>query len=274
MSLLLQISDTHFGTEQAAVVEALVHLAQAQKPDLLVLSGDITQRARRAQFHAARVFVDRLRVPARLAIPGNHDIALFNLAARLFAPYANHLRAFGPELEPQFESSDLLVLTLNTTRRWRHTDGEVSPQQVERVARRLEGAHATQLRIVVVHQPVAVTGPDDAHNLLHGRERAVRRWAQAGCDLILGGHIHLPFVLPLSRCYPSLAREVWAVQAGTAVSRRVRGNAPNSINLVRHAAFARRCEIERWDFDAQRQSFECAHVERVDGGAGTIVDGH
>lgn len=263
MSLLLQISDTHFGTEQAPVVEALVRLARAQAPDVVVLSGDITQRARTSQFRDARAFLDRLAAPALLVIPGNHDIALFNLAARFFAPYAGHLRVFGPELEPQFESSDLLVLALNTTRPWRHTDGEVSAEQIERVARRLGAAGAGQLRIVVVHQPVAVTQASDEENLLHGREAAVRRWAAAGCDLILGGHIHLPFVMPLSERYPALAREMWAVQAGTAVSRRVRGDAPNSVNLIRNGATRRGCRIERWDYSAGQQAFECAHALEV-----------
>lgn len=267
MSVLLQISDTHFGTEQAPVVEALVRLAHEQAPDVVVLSGDITQRARAAQFQAARHFTTRLRAPALLAIPGNHDIALYNLAARFLAPHALHLHFFGPELEPRFEADDLLVLALNTTRRWRHIDGEVSAAQVERVAERLAAATPTQLRIVVVHQPVAVPGPEDECNLLHGRERAVRRWAEAGCDLVLGGHIHLPFVLPLSARYAGLAREMWAVQAGTAVSHRVRGAVPNSVNLIRHAGRARHCRIERWDFDAARQAFACASVHELDAAA-------
>ena len=89
MSVLLQISDTHFGTEQPQVVEALVALAAQQRPDVVVLSGDITQRARPAQFLAAKAFVDRLGAPV-LAIPGNHDIALFDLWARLTGPYARY----------------------------------------------------------------------------------------------------------------------------------------------------------------------------------------
>lgn len=97
-TLLLQLSDTHFGTERPAVVAALEALVAARRPDALLLTGDITQRARRAQFDAARAFVRRLGVPAVLAVPGNHDIPLFNLAARLAWPYAGFRRAFGPEL--------------------------------------------------------------------------------------------------------------------------------------------------------------------------------
>ena len=97
--MLLHISDPHIGTEQPRVVDALERLAHAQRPELVVLSGDITQRARRSQFRDARRLVDRLEAPRTLAIPGNHDIPLFNIAARLFAPYANFVRQFGPELD-------------------------------------------------------------------------------------------------------------------------------------------------------------------------------
>ncbi len=154
MSILLQISDTHFGTEQPAVVEALVALVRAQRPDVMVLSGDITQRARPAQFRAARAFTDRLGVPL-LAVPGNHDLPLFDLWARLRNPYERFIVAFGDDLEPVHSSSDLMVVCVNTTRARRHKDGEVSPQQIERVARLIEGAQVGQLRVVVVHQPAA-----------------------------------------------------------------------------------------------------------------------
>ena len=282
MTLLLQVSDPHFGTERAAVVEALERFVHEQRPDVLLLSGDITQRATTAQFDTARAFVARLRVPAVLAIPGNHDIPLFNLAARLFAPYARYRRAFGEALEPTFENDDVRVLTLNTTRWYRHENGAVSAAQIERVAQRLEGAAAAQWRIVVVHQPVAVTRHEDRSNLLGGHEAALRRWAAAGADLVVGGHIHLPFVLPLRERWPELVRPMWAVQAGTAVSDRVRADAGNSVNVIRVGAAAgdaawacasdaakrapRRCTVERWDYSAALQRFERVAVHRLEGG--------
>ncbi len=257
MTLLLHLSDPHFGTERAPVVEALVRFARDHRPDLLVLSGDITQRARRGQFRAARRFVDRLGIRDTLVIPGNHDIPLFNLAARLFAPYANHCREFGHALEPVYESDQLLVIALNTSRRYRHKHGEVSAAQIERVAARLERATATQLRVVVTHHPVCITRTEDEVNLLRGHAEAVRRWARAGADLVLGGHIHLPFVRALHELDPGLASEVWAAQAGTAVSSRVRRDAPNSINLVRWTPrrAGRSCLVQRWDYDCAAQDF-------------------
>ncbi|NUZ07255.1 metallophosphoesterase family protein [Piscinibacter koreensis] len=263
MTLLLQISDPHFGTEKEHVVEALVELTHRERPDVLILSGDITQRATREQFDAARRFVDRLKVPAMLAIPGNHDLPLFNLGKRLVAPYAEYRRAFGGELEPVYESDELLVIALNTTRPWRHKDGEVSREQVDRVARRLEQATRAQLRIVVTHQPIAVTREEDEPDVLHGNQRALRRWAMSGVDLILGGHIHLPFIVRLHERALTDGSPAYVVQAGTAVSSRLRHNTCNSVNLVRHSPSEspRRCEVERWDYSGDRGRFERVVIE-------------
>lgn len=273
MSVLLHLSDTHFGTEQAPVIEALVALAQRLRPDLVVLSGDITQRARPAQFKAARAFVDRLGAPW-LAIPGNHDISLLDPLTRLLRPYARFRAAFGPDLEPCHESAELLVLGVKTTRRRRHKHGEVSSAQIERVASRLRSAREEQLRVVVVHQPVAVPTAAEEANLLRGSLPARLAWAEAGADLVLGGHIHLPFVMPL----PGTARAAWAVQAGTAVSSRVRHGVPHSVNVVRWERDAgrprsgdsacegrggRRIAVEQWDYSEAAQDFVQAAITRL-----------
>lgn len=260
MTVLLQVSDPHFGTERSTVVDALTALARQQRPDLVVLSGDITQRARPAQFHAARAFTDHLGAPV-LAVPGNHDIPLFNLWTRLRHPYARYAAAFGTDLDPVHRSQGLLVVGVNTTRAWRHKDGEISPPQVERVAALLKGATAAQLRIVVVHQPIAVTRDDDLPNRLHGHEAALQRWATSGADLVMGGHIHLPYVMALK----GLARPMWAVQAGTAVSTRVRPGVPNSVNLLRwgQGSAAGLCEIEQWDFGDEAGAFIRTTVSEV-----------
>ena len=259
------MSDPHFGTEQPEVMRALAALVRAERPSALVLSGDITQRATRAQFARARAFVDSLAVPRLLAIPGNHDIPLFALSTRLLAPYARYRSAFGQALEPVVDSPDFLVVGVNTTRWYRHENGAASPQQAERVARRLAQGTARQLRIVVVHQPVAITREEDRKNLLVGREEAVRIWAQAGADLVLGGHIHLPFVVPLHETAGVLARRMWCVQAGTAVSTRLRAGAPNSVNLIRFEGEAgeRRCTVEQWDCAAGGAPFRRARVHTL-----------
>lgn len=272
MSVLLQISDTHFGTEQPLVVEAVVALAAAQRPDVVVLSGDITQRARPAQFRAAKTFVDRLGATV-LAVPGNHDIALFDLWARLTRPYARYTKVFGTTLEPVYSSPDLLVIGVNTTRGWRHKHGEVSSAQIDRVASLLTAASPQQLRLVVVHQPAAVAQAEERSNLLRGHQAALQVWSAAGADLVLGGHIHLPYVLGLD----GLARRLWVLQAGTAVSSRTRPEVPNSVNVLRWGAasgaagdpvqsepeMGKHCVIEQWDFARYDQVFVRTAVTHV-----------
>ncbi|MEK6346558.1 MAG: metallophosphoesterase [Burkholderia sp.] len=254
MTTLLQISDPHFGAERPDTVEALVRLATQLQPALIAMSGDLTQRARRRQFDAARAFVSRLAPLPVLAIPGNHDIPLFDLVARWRRPYANYRRAFGAVLEPAFDTPALLVLGVNTTRAARHTAGEISAAQAERVAQRLERAQPAQLRVALVHQPIVAADPADRHDLLHGREAALRRWAEAGVDLVLGGHTHLPGIWPVA----GLARPVYGVQGGTAVSHRLRDGVPNSVNRIDYQLGpdgARRAIVTRYDYDDARTEF-------------------
>ena len=250
MKKLLHISDPHFGTEQPPVVEALVELVRRQQPDALVLSGDITQRARAVEFARARAFCERLAIPHQLFLPGNHDIPLFDIHQRLVHPYGRYLREFGPEVETLLQTPWLQATGVKTTRRWRHKNGEVSAPQIERVVEHLQRADAAQLRIVVVHQPVYVPRPQDEHDRLRGWEPAVRAWAAAGADVVLGGHIHLPYACDLSATVSHLGRRLWCVQAGTALSSRVRHEAPNSVNLLSHdpASLPLQCRLERWDY--------------------------
>lgn len=250
MKKLLHISDPHFGTEQPPVVEALVELVRQQQPDALVLSGDITQRATPAQFAQARAFCERLAIPLQLFLPGNHDIPLLDIYQRLVRPYGRYLHEFGPDVETRIQTPWLQVTGVKTTRRWLHKDGEVSAPQIERVVEHLRRADAAQLRIVVVHQPVYVLRPQDEHDRLRGWEPAVRAWAAAGADVVLGGHIHLPYAGELSATVSGLSRRLWCVQAGTAVSSRVRHEAPNSVNLLSYDTASRplQCRLERWDY--------------------------
>lgn len=242
--VLLHLSDLHFGTEQPAVVQALLAVAQRLAPEAIIVSGDVTQRARAGQFAAARAFFEALPAVPLLIVPGNHDIALFNLAERLLRPYAAYTQAFGRwgAIERTWASPHWQVTTVNTTRRWRHQQGQISPRQIARVAAALHRATPEQARLVVVHQPLAAAASEQ-RNLLRGpREQALARWAEAGADLVVGGHIHRPYVLPLA----GLARPLAVAQAGSAVSRRVRHAAGNSFNVYRHLGPL--LQAERWDY--------------------------
>jgi 3',5'-cyclic AMP phosphodiesterase CpdA len=270
MTLLLHISDPHFGTEQPPVVAALERLVADQRPDVLLLSGDVTQRATAAQFTAARAFIDRLQVPALVAVPGNHDIPLLDLPRRLFNPYGRWRQAFGDDLEPVFENPSVLVIGINSTRRWRHVQGVISSRQVERVAQRLAAASPRQWKLVVLHQPVSVPKASEDRNLVRGHLRALKHWRTAGVDMVLAGHNHLPWAAPLV-ITGSAQRVIWAVNAGTALSHRVRPEAPNSVNLIRLTdpvdgeRGPRLAVLERWDCPATGDGFACVGRREVRG---------
>jgi 3',5'-cyclic AMP phosphodiesterase CpdA len=267
MSILLHISDTHFGTEQPAVVAALKVLARERLPDILVFSGDITQRARPSEFESARRLCDEMGIHPMMALPGNHDIPLLDVLSRVMQPYRNYLRAFGPRLQPTLETDDFLVIGVNTTRPSRHKNGEVSPDQVHRVVGQLQAARPRQLRVVVTHQPAAVVRPEDEHDRLRGAARALQEWSRAGADLVLGGHIHLPYVADLRAMREPTPRPMWCVQAGTAVSTRIRHGTCNSVNLIHWNGAARgqprRCRVERCDYSAEKGWFETATDEEL-----------
>lgn len=133
------------------------------------------------------------------------------------------------------------------------------------MAKLLTAADPRQLRVVVVHQPVAVTQARDRSNLLRGHDVATRAWSAAGADVVMGGHIHLPYTLALQ----SLGRRLWVVQAGTAVSSRTHSGVPNSVNILRWGEAHRSpgeskqtpsdaaayCLVERWDFAGRERGF-------------------
>ncbi len=247
---LLQISDPHFGTEVPRVVDALRALARELSPSVVVLSGDITQRATVAQFSAAAEFLRSLDAPATVVVPGNHDVPLVNLALRAFAPYRRFRGAFGDELEPVHDEARLLVIGVNTVMPHWHQQGAVSRRQIAQVANRLRQAAPGQVRIVACHHPVHVIRPEDDKNLLRGADAAVREWVRAGADLVMGGHIHLPYLRPLRQRLPDLPRTAWVAQAGTAVSARIRGGIPNSVSYLQPLDSPQGlvCRAQRWDF--------------------------
>lgn len=250
---LAHISDPHFGTVVPAVRRALLDELRAAPPDLIVLSGDITQRARRAQFQEAREFLAALPPVPRLCVAGNHDLPLFDVFTRVLRPYARFRHYIQRELEPVFDEARVAVIGVDATRRYRHVDGELDARQIERVAQRL-ARHERPFRIVVTHQPLATVRSGEQHNVAHGAPRALERWMTAGADLFLGGHIHLPYCVEVESAG---GRSAALLQAGTCLSHRTRRGVPNSYNRItlRQATGERRMRMERRDFDAARGVF-------------------
>jgi 3',5'-cyclic AMP phosphodiesterase CpdA len=264
---LAHISDTHFGAEEAGLCAALRDDLLRQAPDLVVLTGDITQRARQAQFRAARAFLDSLAPLPVLALPGNHDLPLFDLVTRFSEPYRYYRRYLCHDLAPTWQNDRVAVVGVNSTRMWRHKHGVLPPPLVQAVAEQL-AALPQALKIVALHHPLAIIEPSDRRNLARGAEAALAAWSAAGADLFLGGHIHLPYcVLVGNNTLP--ARPAIVLQAGTAVSWRRRAGLANSYNLVQLTTEGgRRMDIERRDYDARSGAFALKTTRRASGAAG------
>lgn len=220
---VLHLSDIHFGPKHLPEVsEGIAALVESERPDLVIVSGDLTLRAKPHQFREARSFVDRLeRTAPVLAVPGNHDVPLWRVWERLLVPYGAYRRHFRDELEPVFRDDKLLVVGLNTSQAWAFKGGRARRSGVERAARLFEGvekAPADTFRILVAHHHLAVPeGVDCEHASWNGRW-AAERLERAGVDLVLSGHLHQTLEL-----YPAGPSGFPALHTGTSASSRGRG---------------------------------------------------
>ncbi len=227
---IAHLSDPHFGANLPEVVKALTDSLKNLKSDLVILSGDITQRAHCSQFQAAGLFVNSLSEFNWAIVPGNHDIPLFNIFSRLFTPYKNFKKVFRGLLEKKILIEQVQVFTLNSTSRFRHIQGELSASQIKKVIHGIQ--KKTGVRVACFHHPMDCPKRVDEKNLLRNREEVMKVFAKSEVDLILGGHIHDPYVSLSGERYPQVKRQSIISVAGTCLSWRTRSGAPNSFNLI------------------------------------------
>jgi 3',5'-cyclic AMP phosphodiesterase CpdA len=273
MRRVAHISDLHFGRTDQHVVATLIRQMRDLVPDIVVVSGDLTQRARSWQFQEARRFLDALNRPA-IIVPGNHDVPLENLFARFVRPFAKYRKYITEDLAPTFRDEELAVVGINTARSFTKASGRISDRQIEDALQLFCSVNPNVLKIVVTHHPFDIPESIADRYLLRRAEQAIAALATCQADLYLAGHSHVPFAGLSERRYTVGHHTALIVVAGTSLSTRTRST-PNSFNVIHIYRPGMTVEHFEWDGEsAQFTSTTASHFKHTTNGWQTIQEGH
>ena len=229
------------------MADALARDLADLRPDVLVVSGDLTQRARAGQFRLARDYLARLPTP-QIVVPGNHDVPLFAFWRRIFSPFGRFRRFATPDVWPAWRSGDVAILGLNTACRlaprlsgfWK--DGLIDRRQCEQIPRRFAALGDASVRVLVAHHPFIEPPGGHRHGIVHNAAEALAACEQAQVDLILSGHVHMAYRADVREQHPQVSRPILNLVAGSAISNR-RREAFNSYNVIRVEGGVARIEL-------------------------------
>ncbi|HUS07923.1 MAG TPA: metallophosphoesterase family protein [Bryobacteraceae bacterium] len=248
---LVHISDIHFGRIHEPTVEPLIRQITSMNPDVLVVSGDLTQRAKSEEFREARRFLDRLPSP-QVVVPGNHDVPLYNVYGRFVQQLDRYRRYISEDLQPAYIDDEIAVLGVNTARAFTWKGGRINDFQIAELHSRLCAIDDRVVKVVVTHHPFDLPEHFQDSNLVGRARTAMRHLAACGADLLLAGHFHISHTGCTARRYQISGHSAVIVQAGTATSSRGRGEY-NSFNKI--IAEPERLVVERWTWIAGTESF-------------------
>lgn len=230
MRTIVHLSDMHFGRVDYRQVDPLVERVQALAPDITALSGDFTQNATEREFREAAEFVKRL--PGHvIAVPGNHDMAFVNVWRRatqrlkLFREYITN------DPEPFYLDDEIAVMGLNTARVTHLRDGRIREWQIQRLEARMNEVPPGIIRILVTHHPFDLPAIFTTGDIVGRAARYMHR-VTACIDCMLAGHMHISHAGPTAERYDVGGDSAVFVQAGTALSTRMRGE-ENSFQVIR-----------------------------------------
>ncbi len=245
MKKILHISDLHFGRADLRIAEALYEDVQTQFPDIIVVSGDLTQRARTSQFLAAKDYLKRFPFPM-LIVPGNHDIPLYDVLRRFFAPLKRYREYITGVLDPFYYDGELVVCGINTARSLTWKEGRISVAQIRNMRERMCSIPNHIPKVVVTHHPFIPPSGEDGVKLVGHARKALNIVDECGIDLLLAGHLHRQYSGAIKPFYPHIIRSTVAVQAGTATSTRVR-HEPNAYNIIHIDSTRIEVEVRIWN---------------------------
>jgi 3',5'-cyclic AMP phosphodiesterase CpdA len=257
MKTVVHLSDLHFGRVDAQLIDPLIKTIGDINPDLVAVSGDLTQRARAHQFREARAFLDALPQP-QIVVPGNHDVPLHNVFTRFLRPLDKFKRYITDDLLPVYADEEIVVAGVNTARSLTIKGGRINKRQVAHIREQLCALGEEVVKVVVTHHPFDLPEGYNARELVGRARMAMTGLADCGADLFLAGHLHVSHTGHTAKRYKIGGHSALVVQAGTASSTRGRGEA-NSFNVIRIGGPD--IAVERFTWQPASASFTVLSVE-------------
>ena len=228
MRRIVHLSDIHFGKVDDAIAERVIESVNEMQPHVVVVSGDLTQRAKSDEFRMARHFLDRLPSP-QIVVPGNHDVPLYNVYDRFARPLEKFRQYITEDRLPTHIDDEIAIIGINTARSLTIKSGRINEEQIGHIRERLCDLADDVLKVIVTHHPFDLP---EGHNTADIVRRAMPRLAECGADVFLAGHLHISHIVDTAKRYKlEDGRSALVVQAGTATSVRGRGEA-QSFNVI------------------------------------------
>ncbi|HYP25236.1 MAG TPA: metallophosphoesterase family protein [Blastocatellia bacterium] len=259
---ILHFSDIHFGGGHAPdrAGELLAEIERL-RPNVVAVSGDLTQRAKSRQFRKAREFLDLIRAPL-IVVPGNHDVPLWNVADRFLRPFDKYRYWITPDLNPIYVDEGLAVMGLNTARSFTIKGGEIDGKDLDLVRRQMGQLPSDLCKVLVAHHPLASPPGQEREKGVSGGRNALKIFEECGIEVVLTGHTHQSHAESSRDIYPDRDRHILLVQAGTVASLRGRGHErlKNSFNWI--DVSARQIRVTHYVYSDQAGRFRpsAAHV--------------
>lgn len=279
MTAILHLSDVHFGPpHRPEVAQGVLALIEDRRPRIVVISGDLTQRAKPEQFRQARSFVDQIPCPT-FAVPGNHDVPLYRFWERIFAPYGAYQKYFAEELEPVLEMDGVAIVGVNTAHGWTLKDGRISTRRLKRLANQLGSLPSSAFKIVVAHHQLIPPPGFGSERVLVNAQETVEVLARGGADLVLSGHLHQTYFATSEQYFRLGLRPVRILHSGTSTSSRGRGveRKLNTCNWLQLEEATLTVSSLMWDPESQSFRERCHHMLSRYGGEaqapGPFLDG-
>ena len=241
MTTIAHLSDLHFGREVPSVIHGLLDSLNLLQPDLVIISGDLTQRAKHSEYKNGVRFLQQLPYPY-LIVPGNHDMSMYNLMERFFYPWSKWKHYISGDMFPTVQQKNITAMGINTARRtgW-HLDwsrGSINEKQIKKIQTFMTKQLGENLRLLVAHHPFWLPKKFERRHVIDRRDTALMSLQKAGVDIILSGHIHI--------AYSKIMDGVLISHTGTTFSNRLMANTPNSFNVIRGDREALSIELMGW----------------------------